>query len=329
MNGKVFESPRELQGAPSLMPEGWGSLGEKLRGFARDLAEKSPTDPLHEKLLSIIEDADRIESIKMQRCSLEGKRVLVTGSSQGIGYAVAYGMLAAGAKVVLNSFEQSLSDGRAAALYDAGFKEGKDFHYVQADLAGSEGPTTLVRSAASRLGGLDVLVNNVGTYRDENLEQLTAADFDRLYALNVRSHFLASQEFVRIVGKRDFDAAILFTGSLNGLQAETRHTLYDGTKGAVIAMARSLSVELAALGIRCNCIAPGLIATPLTDNGIESDPPLRKLIELQIPARRIGVPMEVAGAYVFLASDQAKYVTGQTLVIDGGISAEQLSYRQA
>jgi NAD(P)-dependent dehydrogenase (short-subunit alcohol dehydrogenase family) len=247
---------------------------------------------------------------------LRNKTALVTGSSQGIGLAVAQAFVAAGAKVVLTSERPAESVQLPPGA-----------HYVQADLTRDGEPERLVTAAWDWLGSIDVLVNNVGTYREPAFLDLTRRDFDFIFGLNVWAAIAVTREVVRRATAIQRGGRILFTTSLNGSRSEPAHTLYDTSKGAVNALTRQLAVELAPFGFTTAAVAPGLIETPLTDFGLRSDPAGRRAVEEQIPLRRIGTVEDVAGWYVFLASDAASYATGTIVTVDGGLDAQQMAVR--
>jgi NAD(P)-dependent dehydrogenase (short-subunit alcohol dehydrogenase family) len=246
---------------------------------------------------------------------LHGKTALVTGSSQGIGLAVGRAFAAAGARVVLTSE-------RPAPPEVAGVG-----HYIRADLSREGEAERLVEEAWGHLGGIDVLVNNLGTYREPAFLALTRADFDFVFGLNVWSAVAVTQAVVRRAVAVGRGGRILFSTSLNGSRSEPAHTLYDASKGAVNALTRQLAVELAPLGFTTAAVAPGLVETPLTDFGLRSDPDARRAVTEQIPLRRIATVDDLAGWYVFLASDAASYGTGLIVTVDGGLDAQQMPTR--
>jgi glucose 1-dehydrogenase len=253
---------------------------------------------------------------------LTGKTALVTGSSQGIGLAVARAFQAAGARVVLTS-ERPRSD-----LPDVETVLGRPgAHYFQADLGRDGEPERLVAEAWDWLGSIDVLVNNLGTYREPPFLELTRRHFDVIFGLNVWSAIAVTREVVRRGVAAGRGGRVLFTTSLNATRSEPLHTLYDASKGAVNALTRQLAVELAPLGFTTAAVAPGLVETPLTDFGLRSDPAGRRAVEEQIPLRRIATVDDVAGWYVFLASDAAAYATGTIVTVDGGLDAQQMALR--
>jgi glucose 1-dehydrogenase len=247
---------------------------------------------------------------------------LVTGSSQGIGLAAGQALLQAGAKVVFHS-ERTLADCPEvqAALANP------DARYLQADFLDPQQPPNLVRQAWQAFGRLDVVINNVGTFREPSFLELTHAQFEWLFRLNVWSAIAVTQEFVRLNRAAGRGGRILFTSSLNGSRSEPGHTLYDASKGAINALTRQLAVELAPLGFTTAAIAPGLAETPLTDFGLRSDPQARATVMQQIPLGRIASPQEVAAWFVFLASPASAYATGIIIPVDGGLDAQQMPIR--
>src|SRR6185437_10033406 len=253
---------------------------------------------------------------------LQGKRALVTGGSQGIGLGVARAFAASGAAVVLSA-EQPLESLRDVQRLLADFPKTR---YVQADLLDDNEPE-LAAEAWAAFGGIDVLVNNVGAYKEPDLLSLTRDHFDFIFRLNVWSGIALTKEIVRRAREQNRGGRILFTSSLNGSRSEPLHTLYDASKGAVNALTRQLAVELAPYGFTTAAIAPGLVETPLTDFGLQSDPAARNAIIEQIPVRRIATVEDLAHWYVFLASDRACYSTGSVFTVDGGLDAQQMPDR--
>ena len=254
---------------------------------------------------------------------LSGKSALVTGSSQGIGLGVAQAFAASGAKVVVTS-EKPLTNCPEVQRLLSDYEHTR---YLQADLLRDGEPERLVAEAWAAFGGLDVLVNNVGTYKEPPLNEITREHFDFIFRLNVWVSVALSREVVRraIAAKRG--GRILFSTSLNGSRSEPLHTLYDASKGAVNALCRQLAVELAPHGFTTAAVAPGLVETPLTDFGLKSSPIEREAVTAQIPLRRIATVEDVAWWYVFLASDRANYSTGCIFTVDGGLDAQQMSLR--
>lgn len=252
---------------------------------------------------------------------LAGKKMLITGSSSGIGLGVARACVQAGASVVVTS-ERPLAD-----LPDVhSFADGRRAHYVQANVMTDGEPKRLVDEAWDLLGGFSVLVNNVGTFREPAFAELTWKDFEFIFRLNVWAAVATTQQFVKRCRAAGHGGRILFTTSLNGTRSEPAHTLYDASKGAVNALVRQLAVELAP-DFTTMAVAPGLVETPLTDMGLRSDPAARQTMLDQIPLRRIATVDDISQWFVFLASDAAGYATGSIINVDGGLDAQQMPTR--
>lgn len=245
--------------------------------------------------------------------------VAISGSTTGIGHAIAEAFVRSGARVVINSH---LADDQGAIARLSALGE---CHFIQADLSTVAGARGFVEAAHARLGRLDTLVNNAGSYFDVGFDEMDEAVFERTMALNVRGYLFAAQAFVKLLEPEQTGASVICVGSTNSLAAEKGSIVYDTSKGAVLMMIRSLAVTLAERGVRVNGIGPGIITTPLTANGLAA-PGIVKTLERQIPLGRIGVPADIGGAAVFLASEGARYITGQMLYVDGGILAQQMNW---
>jgi glucose 1-dehydrogenase len=253
---------------------------------------------------------------------LTGKKALVTGSSRGIGLGVAAAFLRAGARVALSSERRLSSCPEVVEVLRPG-----GGHYIPADMTATGEPERLVGAAWEALDGLDILVNNVGTFREPAFLDVSRRDFDFIFGLNVWASLATTQEFVRRNRAAGRGGRIIFTTSLNGSRSEPGHTLYDASKGAVNALTRQLAIELAPFGFTTVAVAPGLVETPLTDMGLRSDPAARQAIEEQIPIRKIAAVEDLVQWYVFLASDAASYATGTIVTVDGGLDAQQMPTR--
>jgi NAD(P)-dependent dehydrogenase (short-subunit alcohol dehydrogenase family) len=246
---------------------------------------------------------------------MKDKKVLVTGSGTGLGREMALEFARQGAKVVLH-YSQS-ADGAKSALKEIHSAGGKAIA-IQADLREVDQAKKLALGALDFLGGLDVLVNNAGITMTLEFEKVTPEQFDTVYNVNVRSAYFIIQTVLPTMIKQGGGAIINLT-SVHGIRAYKGHSVYAGTKGAIIAYTRQLAVELAPLGIRMNAIAPG--AVPVENHfkaaGSEDTSGLAKLI----PCGFAGIPLDIAKVAVFLASDDARYIIGQTIVVDGGTTS--------
>ena len=238
--------------------------------------------------------------------SLEGRTALVTGSSSGIGLGIARAFQAAGASVLFHSHQPSPLE-----------------NCLVADLAAPEAPAALIEAAFSRSPGLDLLVSNAGSFFDVPFLEMTPERWEKTIALNLRSGYFAIQAFARRLVREGRKGAVLVTSSTNGLLAEPDSSAYDISKGGLVMLTRTLALSLAPHGIRVNAIAPGLIDTPLSGAWLQGRPGVRKRYEANIPLKRFGTPEDCAAAAVFLCSDAAAYLTGETLVIDGGLTIQQ------
>ncbi|MCX7428656.1 MAG: glucose 1-dehydrogenase [Planctomycetia bacterium] len=247
---------------------------------------------------------------------LAGKKALVTGSGTGIGREIALEFARQGADVALHyahsasgaesAVEEILTMGRRAAAF-------------RADFAKPENVALLADEAIAMLGGLDCLVNNAGITFNKPFLDVTPEQFEVMYRVNVQSPFALTQRVARHMLEHGGGAVCNLT-SIHGVQGAPEHSVYSGTKGAIIAQTRALAVELAHRGIRVNAIAPGCVPVEnyhkvipgFTDEGI------REMARTAIPVARPGTPRDIAQLAAFLCSDEAGFIIGQTLVADGG-----------
>ncbi|MSR05458.1 MAG: SDR family oxidoreductase [Gemmatimonadetes bacterium] len=252
--------------------------------------------------------------------ALTGKRVLITGSSRGIGAAIAQGFLAEGASVVLTGRDPETLKDRAKQLAAA---FGRDrVHSLQADLAGSESDIqTCVDHAAGSLGGLDVLVANVGSGSGPRGLQAADADWERLLRLNLVGTALACRHSLSWLTKAG-GGSIVLVASIGGMELLSAPLPYTTAKAGLIALSKALAWECAAQQVRVNCVSPGNI---LHEGGswegrlAEHRADTLQYIKSEVPLKRFGKPEEIANAVLFLASDvTAGFVTGANLVVDGG-----------
>ena len=236
---------------------------------------------------------------------LKDKVVLITGATGGIGGAIATQMKLAGATVVVT--------GRSIEKLNESF--GNDFIKIAADLSNDDAAEKLINETVERVGRIDVLVNNAGITADTLLMRMSDEQFDKVIDTNLRATFKLCRAAIMPMMKQRF-GRIINMASIVGAVGGAGQANYAASKGGMIAMTKSIAAEVASRGITANCVAPGFIKTPMTD--VLSDELKKKYLE-QIPAGRFGEPIDVANACVFLASDAASYINGQTIHVNGGM----------
>ena len=240
---------------------------------------------------------------------LTGKTALVTGASGGLGSDIARALHGQGATVVL-------SGTRADALQTLADALGERAHVVACDLSDAAAVEALVPAAETAMGSLDILVNNAGITRDGLFMRMKDADWDLVLAVNLTAAFRLSRAALRGMMKRRFGRVIAIT-SVVGVTGNPGQGNYAAAKAGMIGMMKSLAAEVASRNITANCVAPGFIASPMTDVLNEKQ---KEKILAAVPAGRLGVAADVASAVVYLASQEAAYVTGQTLHVNGGMA---------
>ena len=252
---------------------------------------------------------------------LTGRAALITGSTYGIGWSIAEALARAGCSVMLNGRKPEIAESLIAKLGEQGVEAG----FVQADMSLPQDNQRAVDETFARFPQADILVTNAGSFFDTDFLDMTPQRFDQTFALNVRGQFLTTQAFVKACRARDDRGGrIVLMSSANALQSEEGSVAYDASKGALNAMGRALAIELGPLGFTVNTLAPGLIYTPLTAGWIDAKPAARKHYEDSAPLRRIGQPDEIGPAAVYLCAPAGRYMTGQVLVLDGGLTAQQI-----
>lgn len=240
---------------------------------------------------------------------LSGKRAVITGASGGIGGAIARALHAQGATV-------TLSGTRADALGALADELKERVHVAVADLSSSEGADGLIAAAEKAMGGVDILVNNAGLTRDTLAMRMKDDDWRLVLEVNLTSAFRLSRACLRGMMKQRWGRIISIT-SVVGTTGNAGQANYAASKAGLVGMSKSLAAEVASRGITVNCLAPGFIATAMTD--VLSDDVKGKILS-NVPAGRLGDSRDIAGGVVYLASDEAAYVTGQTLHINGGMA---------
>jgi NAD(P)-dependent dehydrogenase (short-subunit alcohol dehydrogenase family) len=247
---------------------------------------------------------------------MAGKKVLVTGAGTGIGKGVALEFCRQGADVVFH-YSQS-REGAMAAVAQARDEGARKVAAIHADFRLAEAPAQLAREAMDFLGGIDVIVNNAGITMNRPFEKVTIEQFDTVYHVNIRAMFFVTQGVVPTM-IRQGSGVVINTSSVHAFEGYQEHTVYAGTKGAINAFTRVLAIELAPKGIRVNAIAPGAVEVEAHHKAIQGYDPVAfgKLI----PCGFEGQPADIGKVAVFLASDDARYIVGQTIVVDGGTTS--------
>ena len=238
---------------------------------------------------------------------LAGRKAIVTGAARGIGFAIAERFVAEGAIVLLSDIDER-------ALVQSGERLAQP--WIAADVSRTAEVAQLIDRAAERLGGLDILVNNAGITHKADLLDLAEADFDRVMAVNLKSALFATQAAARHMIPRK-SGAIVNIASVNAVLAIPDQIPYSVSKAAVKQLTNVSAIALARHGIRVNAIGPGTIVTDMS-RGLMTDPCIEAGVRARTPLGRCGEPEEIAAVAAFLASDDASYITGQTIYPDGG-----------
>ena len=243
---------------------------------------------------------------------LTGKKAIVTGASRGIGLAIATELAREGADVAILS--TSVKEDLAAKLSS---ELGVQLKSYACNVADSETVQSVFKQIIADMGTVDILVNNAGITRDGLLMRMKDEDFDAVIATNLRSVFLCTRAVARtMMGNRS--GHIVNVSSINALRGQAGQSNYAAAKAGVIGLTRTNAMELSSRGITVNAVAPGFIDTDMT---AKLSPEVREKYAAQIPLGRLGQPEDVAKLVAFLASDDAKYITGQIIGVDGGLNA--------
>jgi len=247
---------------------------------------------------------------------LEGKTVLITGGSQGIGQGIAFRLAEEGADIVVDYVGNPQSADATIAQIQ---KRGRRGLAVDADISSVDQIHSMMKQAVDSFGGVDVLVNNAGVEKHASIWEATEHDYDLVLTINLKGAFFASQAFVqhRMAVKKP--GKIINVSSVHEELPFPHFTSYCASKGGMKMMMRNLSIELAPYGITVNNIAPGAIETPI-NTALLNDPPKLKALLDNIPLGRLGQVSDVGGVAAFLASSDADYITGATIVVDGGLT---------
>lgn len=245
---------------------------------------------------------------------LDGKVALITGSTRGLGWAIAEAMAQQGAHVVITGRTDADVQARVRELADRGLSaDGR-----AGDLADLDAAVATLDRVAESAGRLDIVVNNAGINARAPLDEFDRDDWDRVLRVNLDAPFALSQAAARHM-KEAGSGRIIMTASIMGTVARPTIPAYVASKGGVEALTKALAVELAPFGITVNAIGPGYVATEM-NTALVDDPVFDAMVRERTPVGRWGDPAEIAAAAVFLASDEAGYVTGQKLIVDGGMT---------
>jgi NAD(P)-dependent dehydrogenase (short-subunit alcohol dehydrogenase family) len=242
-----------------------------------------------------------------------GQTAIVTGAGRGMGRAVALGLAAEGANVVVGEVDAAAGADTVAAIQDAG---GRAISVV-ADVSKVEDVRRLFQSTIDEFGTVDILVNNAGIGIPKPLLEYTEADWDKQLGVNLKGMFFATQEAARVMIPKRRGKIVNFASTAAFVSSSTPETAYDISKGGVRQLTISVAAELAPHHVNVNAVAPGTIMTELTLKVLDTDEKMARA-SAKIPMGKLGKPEDMVGPVLFLCSDEADYVTGHTLVVDGG-----------
>ncbi|HUO72237.1 MAG TPA: glucose 1-dehydrogenase [Solirubrobacteraceae bacterium] len=254
---------------------------------------------------------------------VKGKNVLVTGGTSGIGQAIAVRFAEHGANVAINYLRQAQEASDTAeqvhACVNRVQQNGVRDVLVRGDVSREDDVVAMVGEAIRGLGGLDVLINNAGIQISRHSDELSSDDFDKVLAVNIRGAFLCARQAIRHFLAEGKPGVIINVSSVHQLIPKPDYLGYSVSKGGMQNLTRTLALEYAGRGIRVNGIGPGATVTPINRAWID-DPVKREMVESHIPMARAGTADEMGGVACFLASDDAGYITGQTIFVDGGLT---------
>jgi 3-oxoacyl-[acyl-carrier protein] reductase len=241
--------------------------------------------------------------------NLTGKTALITGASGGIGAAIAKALHAAGATIAISGTRQAVLEELKAQI-------GENVHVLPCNLSSAEDVEKLIPAAEAAMGSLDILINNAGITKDGLAMRMKDEDWQTVIDVNLTSNFRLCRAAMRGMMKKRWGRIVNIT-SIVGVTGNPGQVNYVASKAGIIGMTKSIAQELAARNVTANCVAPGFIATPMTDVLNEKQ---KEAILGRIPTGRMGGPDDIAAAVLYLSSDEAGYVTGQTLHVNGGMA---------
>ncbi len=243
---------------------------------------------------------------------LKGKVAIVTGSAQGIGAKTAEVFAEEGAKIVVADYDVEGGKATTEALKETG----AEAMFVEVDVSDLKNAQTMVDKTVEEFGRVDILVNNAGVTADTFLSKMSEEQWDKVIDVNLKGTFNCTKPAVQQMMEQDSGGVILNASSVVGLYGNVAQTNYAATKSGVIGLTKTWAKELGAQGIRVNAVAPGFVETPMTD---EVPDKILDKMEDDTPLGRLGLPEDIAKAYLYLASDDASYVNGEILSVDGGL----------
>jgi 3-hydroxybutyrate dehydrogenase len=271
--------------------------------------------------------------LRQRQCQSEGfmhatKTAIVTGSTSGIGRAIAEALAAKGCRIVLNSFSEKDSDHAIAA--ELAERHGVEAVYVKADMARPAECRALVEEAQARFGAVDILVNNAGIQHVAPVDEFPEEKWDAIIAINLTSAFHTTAAAVPLMRKLGW-GRIVNIASAHGLRASPNKSAYVAAKHGVVGLTKTVALELAGQGVTCNAVCPGFVLTPLVEtqiqdqmraHGKDRDATIREVILAKQPSRDFATVEQIGGTVAFLCSEEAAQITGTTISVDGGWTAQ-------
>lgn len=255
---------------------------------------------------------------------LQGKTALITGASSGIGQAIAIRLAQEGCNIAINyrkSVEEA-EDTEELAMQKAcgqAAECGVETLLIQGDVSKEEDIIRMVNAVIEKFGSLDILINNAGIQTESASHEVSTDEFDRVIAVNLRGAYLCARETIKHLLEQQRSGTIVNISSVHEIIPRPMYVSYSISKGGMGNLTKTLALEYANRGIRVNGIAPGATITPINESWTD-DPEKKAIVESHIPMERAGTSEEMAAAVAFLASDEAAYITGQTLYVDGGLT---------